>query len=128
MPATTATATATALAITGAGLSVFGINTGMHPQVLVAGCTGALWALSYQAPQPFSRRATVTALSAILSAYLTPFTVAMLQITAWLPGELALDLVQMPVAIIIGFLAHRKLGPAILKTTDRLVDKEPPTP
>lgn len=125
MPEPATASTTAALAITGAGLSVFGLATGMHPEFLVAGCTGALWALSYQEPQPLLRRATVTTMSALLAAYLTPLSVAVLQIGNWLPGAVELDLLQMPVALFIGFIAHRKLGPAINKTADLLLEQAP---
>lgn len=115
-PATTGIS---ALAITSSGLAIYGLQTGMHPEFLVAGCVGAFWSLSlYSEPQPAVRRVSVTAISALVAAYLTPVAVALLQIKDWLPGELSQEIAQMPIALLIGLLAHRKIGPAILRASD----------
>ena len=47
------TSSAAALAAaTATGLTVFGVATGLHPAILLAGLAGGLWALSYQEPAP----------------------------------------------------------------------------
>ena len=101
--------------ITESGLTVFGIATGMHPEFLVAGMVGAQWMFSYQPPQPILRRFSVTAISALIAAYLTPLAVAILRIKHFLPSEITQELVQMPVAVLIGLTSHRILGPALLR-------------
>ena len=109
------TSSVIALTVTSAGLTIFGMATGLHPAILLAGLAGALWALSYQDPLPIVKRVAVTVTSAVVAAYLTPAVVAgITSIGAW-PEALTKDLVQLPVAVLIGLLAHRVLGPSILR-------------
>lgn len=109
------TSSVVALTITSAGLTIFGIATGLNPALLLAGLAGGWWALSYQDPLPVMRRVTVTMMSAIVAGYLTPAVVAgMTALSAW-PQAVTNDLIQFPVAVVIGLLAHRVLGPSILR-------------
>ena len=109
------TSSAVALAATSAGLTVFGMATGLQPAVLLAGLAGGWWALSYQDPLPIIKRVAVTIMSAVVAGYLTPtVTAGITSIGAW-PQAVTKDLVQFPVAMLIGLLAHRVLGPSILR-------------
>lgn len=100
---------------TAAGLTVFGVATGLHPAILLAGLAGGLWALSYQEPAPVWKRAAVTIMAAIVAGYLTPAVAAgVTSIGAW-PQGVTHDMVQLPIAVLIGLLAHRVLGPALLR-------------
>lgn len=109
------TSSAIALTATSAGLTVFGMATGLHPAILLAGLAGGWWALSYQDPLPVMKRVAVTIMSAIVAGYLTPAVAAgVTSIGAW-PQAVTKDLVQFPVAVLIGLLAHRVLGPSILR-------------
>lgn len=106
---------AVALTATSAGLTIFGMATGLHPAILLAGLAGGWWALSYQDPLPVMKRVAVTIMSAIVAGYLTPAVVAgVTSIGAW-PQAVTKDLMQFPVAVVIGLLAHRVLGPSILR-------------
>jgi hypothetical protein len=54
-------------------------------------------------------------MSAIVAGYLTPAVVAgVTAFSAW-PQAVTKDLMQFPVAVVIGLLAHRVLGPSILR-------------
>lgn len=110
------TSSAAALAAaTATGLTVFGVATGLHPAILLAGLAGGLWALSYQEPAPAMKRVAVTIMSAIVSGYLTPAVAAgVTSIGVW-PQAVTRDLVQLPIAVLIGLLSHRVLGPALLR-------------
>lgn len=102
-------------AATAAGLTIFGVATGLHPAILLAGLAGGLWALSYQDPSPVWKRVAVTIMAAIVAGYLTPAVAAgVTSIGAW-PQNVTRDLVQLPIAVVIGLLSHRVLGPALLR-------------
>lgn len=110
------TSSAVALAsATAAGLTIFGVATGLQPAILLAGLAGGLWALSYQDPAPAVNRVAATVMSSIISGYLTPSVSAgVTSISLW-PPAITSDLAKMPIAVLIGLLSHRVLGPAILR-------------
>lgn len=106
-------------AATATGLTIFGVATGLHPAILLAGLAGGLWALSYQDPAPAWRRIAVTIMAAIIAGYLTPAVAAgVTSISAW-PNAVTRDLIQLPIAVLIGLLAHRVLGPALLRIAEQ---------
>lgn len=110
------TSSAVALAsATAAGLTIFGVVTGLQPAILLAGLAGGLWALSYQDPAPAVNRVAATVMSSIISGYLTPSVSAgVTSISLW-PPAITSDLAKMPIAVLIGLLSHRVLGPALLR-------------
>jgi len=109
------TSSVVALTATSAGLTIFGVATGLHPAILLAGLAGGLWSLSYQGPLPVMKRVAVTVISAIIAGYLTPAVAAgVTSIGAW-PQAVTKDLVQLPIAVVIGLLAYRVLGPSVLR-------------
>lgn len=110
------TSSAVALAsATAAGLTIFGVATGLQPAILLAGLAGGLWALSYQDPAPAVNRVAATVMSSIISGYLTPSVSAgVTSISLW-PPAITSDLAKMPIAVLIGLLSHRVLGPALLR-------------
>lgn len=117
------TSSAAFAAATAAGLTVFGVATGLHPAILLAGLAGGLWALSYQPPTSAGKRVAVTIMAAIVAGYLTPAVAAgVTAIGAW-PQELTRDIVQLPIAVMIGLLSHRVLGPALLRFASRKVEE-----
>lgn len=106
---------AAALTITAAGLTIFGISTGLHPHILLAGLAGGLWSLSYQQPLPAWKRLAVATLASVIAGYLTPaVAVGVTSIAVW-PQAMSNDLMQLPIAVTIGLLAHRVLGPAVMR-------------
>ena len=110
------TSSAAALAAaTATGLTIFGVATGLHPSILLAGLAGGLWALSYQEPSPAWKRVGLTVMASIVSGYLTPAVAAgVTSLGAW-PQSVTRDVVQLPIAVLIGLLSHRVLGPALMR-------------
>jgi hypothetical protein len=101
------------------GLTLFGVATGLHPAILFAGLAGGLWSLSYQPPKPFWKRTATTIMAAIVSGYLAPaVSVGLMSIDVF-PRSLTLEVTQLPVAVLIGLVSHRVLGPAILRIVAR---------
>ena len=117
---------AAVIAVTSAGLTFFGIATGLHPQYLVAGSVGGLWWLSYQdGPQPLAKRLAANAISSVIAGFLTPLAVEVVKIQEVLfSTQFERDLLQYPVAVGIGFLAYSRIGPAILLASDKLTSKD----
>ena len=121
-----AAAAASVIAVTSAGLTFFGIATGLHPQYLVAGSVGGLWWLSYQdGPQPLAKRLAANAISSVIAGFLTPLAVEVVKIQeVFFATQFERDLLQYPVAVGIGFLAYSRIGPAILLASDKLTSKD----
>lgn len=114
MPEPTSSAAALAAA-TATGLTIFGVATGLHPSILLAGLAGGLWALSYQEPSPAWKRLALTVMASIVAGYLTPAVAAgVTSFGAW-PQSVTRDVVQLPIAVLIGLLSHRVLGPALMR-------------
>ena len=114
MPEPTSSAAALAAA-TATGLTIFGVATGLHPSILLAGLAGGLWALSYQEPSPAWKRVGLTVMASIVSGYMTPAVAAgVTSLGAW-PQSVTRDVVQLPIAVLIGLLSHRVLGPALMR-------------
>ncbi len=108
---------------TATGLTFFGIATGLQPAILFAGLAGGLWSLSYQPPAPFWKRTASTVVSSIIAGYLAPALAIGLMSIDVLPRSLTPEIVQLPVAVLIGLLAHRVLGPAILRIVASKADE-----
>lgn len=117
------TSSAVVAVATATGLTVFGVATGLHPAILLAGLAGGLWALSYQPPTSAGKRAAITIMAAVIAGYLTPAVAAGVSSTGVLPQALARDVVQLPIAVFIGLLSHRVLGPALLRFASRKVEE-----
>lgn len=106
---------AAATVAAGAGITVLGVSTGLDPAVLIAGFAGGLWAQSYNAPAHWSQRLAATALAAILAGYFTPAAAILLSASDTIKGALPGPALQLPVAVLVGLLAQRVLGPAIMR-------------
>ena len=108
-------ATSTAAVIDSAmGLTIFGIATGLHPSLLIAGLAGGLWALFYGEPQPLLKRCLSAVMSALVAAWLAPVTVYSIQELPFTPKVLPLDVLQFPIALVLGFLAMAIVGPGLM--------------
>lgn len=112
-PATTA-----AIAVTSAGLTVFGMAIGLHPQYLVAGSVGGLWWLSYSdTPQPLVKRFTTNILSSLIAGFLTPIAVELVKAQEVVfATQFARDALPYPVAVGLGFLAYSRIAPALMSS------------
>lgn len=100
-----------------AGLTFFGVATGLDPALLLAGFAGGAWAQSYPAPMSIFRRASLTALASVLAAYSAPV------IAAILPESLPHRAVELLSAVLVGFTAHRVLGPALLRFVSKKAEE-----
>lgn len=122
MPSTGGASVA-AVSLSAAGLSLFGVATGLHVELLLAGLAGALFALSFDAPEPGIRRALVTISSAFVAAYITPLSVALFRLQSPLPESITQDVLLPAVAVGAGFLSRRLIGPAAFKISDKILEK-----
>lgn len=102
-------------AVAAAGVTVLGVATGLDPAVLLAGFAGGLWAQSYSPPTPWLHRLAMTLLAAILAGYLTPVFAVVLSQSDWVKGKLPGPMLQLPVAVLVGLLGHRVIGPAVMR-------------
>lgn len=108
-------ATSTAAVIASAmGLTIFGIATGLHPSLLIAGLAGGLWALFYGEPQPLLKRCLSAVMASLVAAWLAPVTAFSLHELPFAPKMIPLDVLQFPIALIIGFLAMAIVGPGLM--------------
>lgn len=122
MPEPTAS-TVAAVGLSAGGLTVFGLATGLHPMLLLAGLAGGWWALSYQSePMPLLRRVTALSISALSSAWITPPAVAATVSAGWMGPQATGELLQYPGAMIVGLLAHAAIGPALMKFTAKKIE------
>lgn len=116
-------ATSTAAVIASAmGLTIFGIATGLHPSLLIAGLAGGLWALFYGEPQPLLRRCLSAVMSALVAAWLAPavtYGMHELPFAKVFPP----DILQFPVALFIGFLAMAIVGPGLMLLSRKKLDE-----
>lgn len=117
-------ATSTAAVIASAlGLTVFGVATGLHPSLLIAGLAGGLWALFYGEPQPLLKRCLSAVMSALVAAWLAPVAAYSVQELPGAPPGLPLDVLQFPVALILGFLAMAIVGPGLMLLSRKKLDE-----
>lgn len=115
-----------AFGITATGLTVLGVATGLRPELLLAGITGALWALSYSDPLPVWRRWAITVVTSLVAGYLTPVAAELLRLNKLLPMSIVDEVALPPTAVIIAFIAYRVLGPAVIRIANKIVSLEPP--
>lgn len=109
---------APALFATG-GITVFGLVTGLHPMLLVAGFLGCWWYNTYGRPLPLGKRIGSAMLAAFVAAWTTPPVVAWVTSLAWWPPAVPALIVGFPVALALGFLTHRVLGPKLLAIAEK---------
>ena len=122
-PATSATALITAG--TAAGLTVFGVATGLHINILIAGLFGGFWAMSYTPPTGAVARVFFLLGSSIIAGYIAPVASAAaasaaISLLSWWPRDITRDAIQYPVAFFTGFLGLRWLGPALMRRAEKL--------
>lgn len=106
---------ATPILATG-GLTLFGIVTGLHPMLLVAGFIGCWWYNSYLPQLSFGQRMSSGLIASLVASWLTPPVINWLVSLAWWPPTVPALIAGFPAALVIGFLTHRVIGPTLLKT------------
>lgn len=109
-------------AVTSAGITLFGVSTGLEPAILIAGFAGAVWAQSYCPPTHWAKRVALTSLGAILAGYLAPAAAAVATSYELVRNVLPLAALQLPTAVVVGLLAHRVLGPAFMRLASKKLD------
>lgn len=107
-----------------AGVTIFGIATGLHPETLLPGVLGGLWALSYSDAAPFWRRCTSLAFATLGAGYFTPVLTAWLTSLSWWPRAAPAAMAQFPVALVVGLLSYNLVAPALLKLFRARVERE----
>lgn len=115
--------TSTAAALASAGLTVFGVATGLHPMLLVAGFVGGWWAHSYGDSMPVGHRLSSCVIAALVATWSTPPIVVWLTTLPVWPDAVTADLIKFFVSLVLGFLAHRVLGPAILRVASKKAEE-----
>lgn len=118
-----ATSTAAGIYTIALGLTVFGVATGLHPSLLIAGLAGGLWALFYGEPQPLLRRCLSAVMAALVAAWLAPAITYSVHELPGAPPGLPLDVLQFPVALVIGFLAMAIVGPGLMLLSRKKLDE-----
>ncbi len=112
------------ITVTDAGIAVFGIAIGLRPELMLAGLWGAFWALSYATPSPLSRRLSLAIISSIIAGYATPAAIIIAEFTILKQAsDTMLSRMQFPIALLFGFLAHRILGPFLMRFAQRKSDE-----
>ncbi|UCV02295.1 hypothetical protein [Dechloromonas denitrificans] len=115
---------ATVVGLTAAGLSLFGVATGLHPMLLVAGFAGGWWFNSYgEPPLPLVRRLSSGLIAALVAAWTTPPLIAWLTSLSLWPATVEPTVAGFPCALALGFLTHKVLGPALLKIAAKKVEE-----
>lgn len=102
--------------IASGGLTVFGIATGLDPMLLVAGFIGCWWYNSYLPELGLGQRISSGIIAGLVAAWLTPPLVGWVTSLGWWPHSVPPPLVGWPAALFTGFLTHKVIGPALLKT------------
>lgn len=105
--------------LTASGLTLFGIFTGLHPMLLVAGFVGCWWYNSYIQQLTLRQRIGSGLIAALVAAWLTPPVVAWVTSLSWWPASVSPTTVGFPVALAAGFLTHKVIGPALLRAAQK---------
>lgn len=119
-------ATITGMVVTTTGLTLFGVSTGLEPGVLIAGFAGAVWAQSYYPPTHWLKRIALTSMGSILAGYLAPSVAAVATSYEMVRNVSPAGTLQLPAAVIVGFLAHRVLGPALMRLARKKLEDGKP--
>ena len=108
--------------VAAAGITLFGVSTGLNPAVLIAGFAGGVWAQSYYPPTHWAKRVALTSLASILAGYLAPAAATVATSYELVRNVLPLEALQLPTAVVVGLLAHRVLGPAFMRLASKKLD------
>lgn len=126
---TTSTAVLIQIASTAAGLTLFGVATGLQPQILLVGLLGGFWAMTYKPPAGLMARILFLLGSSLVAGYVAPVAAAAAAAAAvstlsWWPRDITREWLQYPVAFFSGFLAIRYLGPALMRKAAQIDNME----
>ena len=110
-----AEATITTAGVSAVSLTLLGVSTGLDPAVLIAGFAGGVWAQSYGTPAPYLNRVLASLLASLIAGYFAPALSAAATASSLIQGVFPGTVLQLPIAVAVGLLAHRVLGPAIMR-------------
>lgn len=116
------TTTIAATTVTASGLTVFGVATGLDPGLLFAGLAGALLAIVFQEPMSPWKRIGVTALSAVMSAWLAKAVALGVTGMTWWPRTVPAEVIQHPAAAFAGLLMYLVIAPKLIQIAQRKAD------
>lgn len=110
--------------IASGGLVVLGIATGIDPMFLVAGFIGCWWYNTYvQPPLPIIQRLTSGLIAALVAAWTAPPLLAWITGSAWWPTHVPATTVGFSLALAVGFLTHRVIGPGLLRLAQKKAEE-----
>lgn len=121
MPEPAAT-TLVAVGMTAAGLSIFGIATGLHPELMAAGVAGGWLSLSYLPAMAVGQRISTAILSAVAAAWGAPAVAGAVIGQPWVPAGLTYDVLRFPLAMGIGLMLHTVLAPGLMALAKRKME------
>lgn len=104
------------------GLTLFGVVTGLHPMLLVAGFIGCWWYNSYIGELSLSQRIASGMVAAFVAGWVTPPVITWLTALAWWPPTVPALTAGFPCALAIGFLTHKVIGPALLRAGQKKLE------
>ena len=113
---------ATPILATG-GLTVFGVVTGLHPMLLVAGFVGCWWYNSYMPELKIGQRIASSVIAALVAAWITPPVISWLTALPWWPDTVPALTAGFPGALAVGFLTHKVIGPALLRSAQKKAEE-----
>lgn len=106
--------------VTAYGISIAGISLGLHPELMLAGLWGAWWQLMSAPPMSWPRRLSMAATASVVAAYFTPaITVVAAKFGEDYP---VVESLRYPIAVAIGYLAHRVIGPMIERISRKKIE------
>lgn len=113
-----------AMVATAAGLTFFGVATGLQPDLLLVGLAGGLGSQLYLPPMPPLKRAALGAFAALVASWTAPLGASvaaawLASFFAWWPRSATADVMQYPVALVLGVVSHR-LPPLLFGWTNRV--------
>lgn len=111
------------IAATAAGLTILGVATGLHPAILLAGLAGGLWALSFLPPMAWWQRILAAVVGSLVAGWCTPVVALGITSFDWWPKPVTPEIVQFPIAVAIGLLAHTVIGPALIRIARAKADE-----
>lgn len=98
--------------------------SGLDPWMMFAGLVGGLWSLGYlPAPLSWYQRVALAILAAFVGAWIGELVAPPLAALAahswdWWPPEAGGRSTRLATSLIVGLLAHRQIGPALMRKTE----------
>lgn len=107
------------ISITAAGVTVFGIVTGLDPALMFASACGGWWAMTYHPPMKVFSRLNRLGLSALIGGWGTPVFADIAQKHMSLSPE-GLPAFKFVVALVVGLVALDILGGRIRRLAEKM--------